>query len=255
MGGGPTGITYDTAGTPPEVVAEDDLIKRFPMPIEKDDVRVVPVDQMFEKVRRRRPFRRRIVIFGYDVLSRTAASEFTARFGRPPRWVVAAPGRVNIIGEHTDYSGGLVLPMAIDRHTVIAAAPAPRADAGQRLRLHSAAMDESVDIPLAATPVPGEPRWANYARGVVAGFGARGLVRAGADALVISDVPLGGGLSSSAAFEVATATLLEAALGTHAGPDREGAPLPAGGARLRAGPVRDHGPAHLRAGRRGRARC
>ena len=79
------------------------------------------------------------------MLSRTAASEFNARFGRPPRWVVAAPGRVNIIGEHTDYSGGLVLPMAIDRYTVIAAAPAP-ADAGQRLRLYSAAVDQSVDI-------------------------------------------------------------------------------------------------------------
>jgi galactokinase len=146
------------------------------------------------------------------VLSRTAASEFNAKFGRPPRWVVAAPGRVNIIGEHTDYSGGLVLPMAIDRHTVIAAAPAP-ADAGLRLRLHSSAMDQSVDIPLAATPAPGEPRWANYARGVVAGFGALGLVPPALDALVISDVPLGGGLSSSAAFEVAMATLLETALG------------------------------------------
>src|SRR5262245_50838657 len=107
--------------------------------------------------------------------------------------------------------------MAIDRYTVIAAAPAP-ADAGSRLRLHSAAMDEAVDIPLAATPAPGEPRWANYARGVVAGFGARGLVAPALDALVVSDVPLGGGLSSSAAFEVATATLLEAALGTALAP-------------------------------------
>jgi galactokinase len=157
------------------------------------------------------------MICGYDVLSRTAASEFTARFGRTPKWVVAAPGRVNIIGEHTDYSGGLVLPMAIDRHTVIAAAPAAP-DAGLRLRLHSAAMAETVDIPLAATPVPGEPRWANYARGVVAGFGARGLVPPALDALVISDVPLGGGLSSSASFEVATATLLEAAAGSRLDP-------------------------------------
>jgi galactokinase len=146
------------------------------------------------------------------VLSRIAASEFTAKFGRVPRWVVTAPGRVNIIGDHTDYSGGLVLPMAIDRHTVIAAAPAP-ADAGRRLRLHSVAMDQTVEIPFSATPAPGEPRWANYARGVVAGFGARGLVPPPLDALVVSDVPLGGGLSSSAAFEVATATLLEAALG------------------------------------------
>jgi galactokinase len=107
--------------------------------------------------------------------------------------------------------------MAIDRHTVIAAAPAA-ADAGLRLRLYSAAMTEEVDIPLVATPVPGEPHWANYARGVVAGFGARGLVPPALDALVISDVPLGGGLSSSAAFEVATATLLEAALGTRLDP-------------------------------------
>jgi galactokinase len=147
------------------------------------------------------------------VLSRTAASEFARRFGRSPRWVVAAPGRVNIIGEHTDYSGGLVLPMAIDRHTVIAAAPA-EAGTGARLRLHSAAMDETADIALEARPQPGEPRWSNYARGVVAGFAAKGMVPPALDALVISDVPVGGGLSSSAAFEVATATLLEAALGT-----------------------------------------
>ena len=89
-----------------------------------------------------------------------------------------------------------------------------------RLRLHSAAVDQSVDIPLAATPAPGEPGWANYARGVVAGFGARGLVAPPLDALIISDVPLGGGLSSSAAFEVATATLLETALGKRAGAER-----------------------------------
>lgn len=149
---------------------------------------------------------------GKIVLSQTAASEFTARFGRPPRWLVAAPGRVNIIGEHTDYSGGLVLPMAIDRYTVIAAAPAP-SDAGRRLRLHSAAVDQSVDIPVDSKPIADEPRWANYPRGVVAGFLARRRVLPALDALVISDVPLGGGLSSSAAFEVATATLLEAALG------------------------------------------
>src|SRR3954468_20746502 len=108
------------------------------------------------------------MLMGNIVLSQTAASEFTAKFGRSPRWLVAAPGRVNIIGEHTDYSGGLVLPMAIDRHTVIAAAPPP-ADARPRLRPHSVAMDQSVDIPLTATPAPGEPAWANYARGVVAG--------------------------------------------------------------------------------------
>lgn len=137
---------------------------------------------------------------------------FAARFGRPPRWVVAAPGRVNVIGDHTDYSGGLVLPMAIDRHTVIAAAPAP-AGSGPRLHLYSAAVEQAVDIPLDRRPVAGEPRWANYPRGVVTGFIARGYALPAMDGLVISDVPLGGGLSSSAAFEVATATLLETVLG------------------------------------------
>ena len=143
-------------------------------------------------------------------MSRVAASEFAVKFGRSPRWIVAAPGRVNVIGDHTDYSGGLVLPMAIDRHTVIAAAPAA---SGRRIRLHSAAVNQSVDIPLDTKPVAGDPTWANYPRGVVAGFIARGHVLPALDALVVSDVPLGGGLSSSAAFEVATATLLEAALG------------------------------------------
>jgi len=146
------------------------------------------------------------------VLSGTAASDFALRFGRPPRWIVAAPGRVNLIGDHTDYSGGLVLPMAIERYTVIAAAPAV-AGAGRRLQLYSAAVNQSVDIPLDSPPSVGEPSWANYARGVVAGFLARGQVLPALDALVVSDVPLGGGLSSSAALEVALATLLETALG------------------------------------------
>ena len=164
-----------------------------------------------EKVTLQSTGRHRSVIFDY-VLSRTAALEFSARFGRLPRWVVAAPGRVNIIGDHTDYSGGLVLPMAINRQTVIAAAPA-LPDVGPRIRLHSVAMDQTVEIPLPATSAPAEPRWANYARGVVAGFSQRGLSAPALDALLISDVPLGGGLSSSAAFEVAMATLLEVALG------------------------------------------
>lgn len=151
------------------------------------------------------------------LLARTAASEFMGKFGRAPRWVVAAPGRVNVIGDHTDYSGGLVLPMAIDRHTVIAAAPAP-AGSGRRIHLHSAAVEQSVEIPLDALPEADELRWANYPRGVVAGFVARGRVLPALDALVVSDVPLGGGLSSSAAFEVATATLLEAALGEQMDP-------------------------------------
>jgi len=143
--------------------------------------------------------------------ARTTGRVFAERFGRAPRWLAVAPGRVNLIGEHTDYSGGYVLPLAIDRHVVIAAAPAA-ADSG-RVRAYSAALDSSVDIRLDGSEVPGEPAWANYLRGVVSAFGERGLVIPPIDAAIVSDVPLGGGLSSSAALEVAIATLLETVTG------------------------------------------
>jgi galactokinase len=149
-----------------------------------------------------------------NALARTTIDTFAARFGQPPQFIAAAPGRVNLIGEHTDYNGGFVLPMAIDRYAIVAAAPAAAATA-PRLRVHSTAVDASIDIPLTGPPVaPGEPGWANYVRGVVAGFHRRGLMVPSLDVLVASDVPLGGGLSSSAALEVATATMLEAAIGT-----------------------------------------
>jgi len=160
---------------------------------------------------------------GLAALAQGAAHAFTQRFGGAPRWVVAAPGRVNLIGEHTDYTGGFALPMAIDRYVVIAGAPGARdtshataatSDAARpRLRFHSAALTSSVDIPLDVRPEVGAPGWANYVRGVVAGFQQRALPVPALDALAVSDVPLGGGLSSSAALEVATATLLEAATG------------------------------------------
>jgi galactokinase len=155
--------------------------------------------------------------------ARSTAASFAARFGRPPLWLGAAPGRVNLIGEHTDYNNGFVLPMAIDRYAIVAAAPAgdepPAAVAGRRprLRLHSVALDATTELALADSDgplAPGEPAWANYVRGVVAGFQARGMTVPSLDVLISSDVPLGGGLSSSAALEVATATLLEAATNT-----------------------------------------
>jgi galactokinase len=143
--------------------------------------------------------------------ARAAARVFAERFGRPPRWLAVAPGRVNLIGEHTDYNGGYVLPLAIDRHVVIAAAPAA-ADGG-RVRVYSAALNASVDIRLDGSEIPGEPAWANYLRGVVSAFRERGHALPSIDAAIVSDVPLGGGLSSSAALEVAMATLLEAVTG------------------------------------------
>ena len=140
------------------------------------------------------------------------SQQFTKVHGRPPRWIVAAPGRVNLIGEHTDYNDGFVLPMAIERYTVIAA-DRPAKDTNQ-IQLRSTCEDQPVTIdpvqPLKPFP---KGAWANYPAGVIAGFLARGLNPGGFDALIHSTVPLGGGLSSSAALEVAVATLLEVITG------------------------------------------
>lgn len=145
-------------------------------------------------------------------LAQSTAQQFTSTYGQPPRWIAAAPGRVNVIGEHIDYNDGFVLPMAIDRYTVIAAAPA--ADGAKRIKLCSTMADGTVSLDL-NQPVKPAPKgaWSNYPVGVIAGFLARGVNPGGFDALIHSTVPFGGGLSSSAALEVATATLLEAITG------------------------------------------
>jgi galactokinase len=137
------------------------------------------------------------------------AEKFRQYFGQSPRWMVAAPGRVNLIGEHTDYNDGFVLPMAIDRYTVIAAAP----NRAKRIILRSAVESEPVEIDLTRAIERGQPEWANYPRGVMAGYQRLGFDLPALDAFIDSTVPLGGGLSSSAALEVATATLIEAAAG------------------------------------------
>jgi galactokinase len=134
---------------------------------------------------------------------------FVHVYGRQPRWIAAAPGRVNIIGEHTDYNGGFVLPMAIERYTVIAA-DRPVRDTNQ-IQFDSTICDKPATLDL-ARPLKPFPKgsWVNYPIGVIAGFLARGLNPGSFDAMIHSTVPLGAGLSSSAALEVATATLLEA---------------------------------------------
>jgi galactokinase len=137
-------------------------------------------------------------------------SRYEKQFGGAPRWVVAAPGRVNIIGEHIDYNDGFVLPMALDRYTVIAAAPA----AGDRATLRSVSADDDLVISVSEPRRHATPgHWSNYVAGVLAGFCARGTRLNGFQALIGSNVPVGGGLSSSAALEVATATLAEAMTG------------------------------------------
>ena len=145
-------------------------------------------------------------------LASFVAAEFQKSYGRPPRWIAAAPGRVNVIGEHTDYNDGFVLPMAIEFYSVMAA-DRP-VDGREVITLRSTLEPEVATIDLSQPVVPGVPKWGNYPRGVVAGFQARGIQPGGLDVLLHSTVPLGSGLSSSAALEVCTATLLEAVTGT-----------------------------------------
>lgn len=126
----------------------------------------------------------------------------------PAKWVAAAPGRVNLIGEHVDYNDGLVLPFAIDRYTAIAARPA--ADlSGNKARIFSLEKQSMHEIPVAERPRPVSGSWANYVAGVIAGYLDLGIDVPPFDAVIHSRVPVGSGLSSSAALEVATAFLLE----------------------------------------------
>jgi galactokinase len=130
---------------------------------------------------------------------------FKALYGVEPR-VFRAPGRVNLIGEHTDYNDGFVFPMAIDRETLVAASP--RAD--RRVRVYSVNEREEAEFDL---DDPGPTRrgvWLDYVEGVARALERRGVRLCGADLVVLSDVPAGAGLSSSAAFEVSTGLALSA---------------------------------------------
>jgi galactokinase len=125
-------------------------------------------------------------------------SELRRRFGREGK-LACAPGRVNLIGEHTDYSEGFVLPAAIDRFALVAFA----ANGQRTLRGFSLAEREERSAALDAL-LPSES-WFDYAAGVVRAFQDRGIDVRGMDFVVGGDVPIGAGLSSSAAFELAIA--------------------------------------------------
>lgn len=142
------------------------------------------------------------------------AQAFAARFGRAATLFALGPGRVNLIGEHVDYNDGFVLPMAIERSVLIAADLGEgrvKHDAveSQTCRIASIDRPSTVAISTRGPIAKGEPAWANYVRGVIAGFLNRGAIVAAFDAMIGADLPMGGGLSSSAALEVAMATLLE----------------------------------------------
>jgi galactokinase len=150
-----------------------------------------------------------------DALS-ALRGRFRESFGREPEVVARAPGRVNLIGEHTDYNDGFVLPIAIDREVRVAVARGTSSHA----RLVAATLQRRSEFDVAAIEHDSGERWSNYERGVALMLRREGFHVGGFDAVVEGDVPAGAGLSSSAAVEVATATALKALFGLDVDPVR-----------------------------------
>jgi galactokinase len=143
-----------------------------------------------------------------EMTARGSALEgFELHFGEAPAFLVRAPGRVNLIGEHTDYNDGFVLPMAIDRDSCIALRPR---DDGQVL-LHSVDHGESVEFSLES--LEKGSGWGEYPKGVAWALQSEDYVLRGWEGVTACEVPLGAGLSSSASFELATARAFECVSG------------------------------------------
>ncbi|KAK0084999.1 hypothetical protein PV325_005354 [Microctonus aethiopoides] len=156
-----------------------------------------------------------------DDVKNEALQEFSKEFdGQGADYCVCAPGRVNLIGEHTDYNAGFVLPMALPMVTIIVG----KLNGTNNCTVVSTSKSITTinkaefDISNRGEIKPGEPKWANYIKGCIANFPGN---IPGFNALVVSTVPMGSGLSSSAALEVATYTFLEAITGIQSKNPRE----------------------------------
>ncbi|MCB8983910.1 MAG: galactokinase [Ardenticatenaceae bacterium] len=141
-------------------------------------------------------------------LKERVIAQFISRFGERPSHIVRAPGRVNLIGEHTDYNDGFVLPMAIDRAIWIALRP--RSD--RRVLLHSLDLEPAADFSLDDVQhTAGD--WTEYVKGMAWALQGAGLVLQGWEGVSAGDIPVGAGLSSSAALELAVARAFAAVTG------------------------------------------
>ena len=138
-----------------------------------------------------------------DSLAQAVHADFQQRYGYAPR-LVRAPGRINLIGEHTDYNAGFVLPAAVDKEMVFAVG----LNGGEHIRLYAHDLGESLELPSAAHISPTQTAWANYLLGVAAQFQQRGVAVPGFDCVLAGTVPMGAGMSSSAALECGLAYAL-----------------------------------------------
>ncbi len=143
---------------------------------------------------------------GPSHLAETARRACRESTGAEPDFIVQAPARVNLIGEHTDYNGGWVMPMAIDRWTVIAG----RRREERQVRVRSDARPEPVGFDLDALTPGSVTEWGAYVAGMADSRAAAGLRVRGWEGVVVSDVPVGAGLSSSAALALAVAAAFAA---------------------------------------------
>jgi galactokinase len=138
-----------------------------------------------------------------DSVGDVLTARFREMFGPNPH-IFRAPGRVNVIGEHTDYNDGFVMPAAIEFYTWVAAAK--RGD--RVLEAYSDHFDEKISLSLDGLAGPPRRHWSDFIRGVAAVLQNAGYNLAGANLLIHGEIPLGAGLSSSASLEVATALAL-----------------------------------------------
>lgn len=140
-----------------------------------------------------------------------AQAQHEGRFGVAPNWVASAPGRVNLIGDHTDYTGGFAMPFAIDRYTVVVASPTDSsATADSRHQVFSEFAQEQVELTLGPPrTLVGGAQWHDYVIGVLTLMAASGYQVPTLDISIHSNLPVGSGLSSSASLELAVACLVE----------------------------------------------
>jgi galactokinase len=139
------------------------------------------------------------------------SKKYLEQFGVEPQIIVRSPGRVNIIGEHTDYNEGYVLPAAIDKAAYVAIGL--RDD--DEIHLTALDLNETFSIDINNLKPVGDVSWPNFILGAAAQFVKKGIVLKGFNAVLLSDVPIGAGLSSSAAIESATVFALNELLQTN----------------------------------------